>query len=126
MDMAIPHGQWHIDVKGFKGTLNITTNNNFVSGSIDIDVGFTDTLQGTWDEDGQEIVFNRVLTRQGKTFVQTYIGYQFSTKDPIFAGQGVPEPDPNFRLLTGYFLEAEGFGAAPGHPRSGWVARQAI
>jgi hypothetical protein len=39
------------------------------------------------------------------------------------AGQGAPEPNPDFRLLTGSF-EAIGSGASPGRARFGWVARQ--
>lgn len=125
--MADPVGQWHIDANGFKGTLNITSDGaGHLSGTIDIDIGITDTLQGVWSEAAQEIVFDRIR-KQGQSiiWIQTYTGYMFLTKEPIFGSQGPPEPNPSFRLLTGYF-EALGTGAGPGRPRFGWVARQNI
>ena len=125
--MADPVGQWHIDANGFKGTLKINSDGaGNLSGTIDIDIGITDTLQGVWSEAAQEIVFDRIR-KQGQTitWIQTYTGYMFLTKEPIFGGQGPPEPNPSFRLLTGYF-EALGTGASPGRPRFGWVARQNI
>jgi hypothetical protein len=121
--MADPVGLWHINANGFKGTLNITSDGaGNLSGTVDIDLGVTDTLQGVWSEPAQEITFNRILAGGG---IQTYKGYLYLTKESIFAGQGPPEPNPTFRLLTGFF-EAVGAGATPGRPRFGWVARQSI
>jgi hypothetical protein len=40
-------------------------------------------------------------------------------------GQNPPEPNPDFRLLTGYF-DAIGTGAANGRAIFGWAARQAF
>jgi hypothetical protein len=122
--MPIPVGLWHIDANGFKGTLNITSDAaGNLGGTANIDVGVTDTLQGVWSEVAQEITFHRLL--RGGPLVQTYTGYLFLTKEPIFGGQGPPEPNPSFRLLTGYF-DAVGTGATPGRARFGWVARQNI
>jgi hypothetical protein len=125
--MADPVGTWHINANGFKGTLSIASDGSGnLSGTIDIDVGVTDTLQGVWSETAQEIVFDRIRKQHGNVvWIQTYTGYLFLTKEPIFQGQGAPEPNPSFRLLTGYF-EALGTGASPGRPRFGWVARQNI
>jgi hypothetical protein len=125
--MANPVGQWHINANGFKGTLNINSDGaGNLTGTVDIDAGCTDTLQGVWSETAQEIVFDRIRKQgQTTTWIQTYTGYMFLTKEPIFQGQGPPEPNPSFRLLTGYF-EALGTGASPGRPRFGWVARQNI
>jgi hypothetical protein len=118
--MAAPVGQWHIDANGFKGTLNITADPaGHVGGSVNIDIGVTDGLQGTWNEVAQEVTFHRV--RNGN-FFQTYTGCLFTTKEPIFGGQGPPEPHPTFRMLAGSF---ESLGT-PGRPRFGWVARQTI
>jgi hypothetical protein len=123
--MADPVGSWHIDANGFKGTLNIASDGaGCLSGTIDIDVGVTDTLQGVWSETAQEIVFDR-LRKQGGTiaWLQTYTDCLFLTKESIFAGHGAPEPNPDIRLLAGFF-EAIGTGASPGRARFGWVARQ--
>jgi hypothetical protein len=124
-DMAVPEGQWNINVNGFKGTLNITSQSGVLSGSSDIDNGFTDVLQGVWNDPAREIVFNRVMSRNGQKFIQTYTGYLYTTKEQIFQGQGPPEPNPTFRLLTGHF-EAIGTGSSPSGARGGWVARQRI
>jgi hypothetical protein len=35
--MAVPVGQWHINVNGFKGTLNVASQNGNLSGSANID-----------------------------------------------------------------------------------------
>jgi hypothetical protein len=125
--MADPVGQWNINVNGFKGILDITSpsGNGFLGGRADIDIGFTDSLQGVWNDAAREIVFNRIMVRQGNTLIQTYTGYLYLTKEPIFQGQGQPEPDPTFRLLTGYY-EAIGTGSSPAGARGGWVARQRI
>jgi hypothetical protein len=125
--MADPVGTWHINANGFKGTMNITSNGaGQLGGTIDIDTGVTDTLQGVWSEAAHEIVFDRIR-KQGANIVwiQTYTGYLFLTKEPIFGGQGAPEPNPDFRLLTGSF-EAIGTGAGPGRARFGWTARQSF
>lgn len=124
--MADPTGLWHINANGFKGTLNINSDGaGNLTGTVDMDIGFTDTLQGVWSEPAQEIVFNRVLIRGGRTIIQTYTGYLFLSREPLFAGENPPEPNPTFRLLTGYF-EALNSGSTPGRPRFGWVARQTI
>jgi hypothetical protein len=118
--MAAPQGQWHINANGFKGTLNITTDAaGHVTGTANIDVGVTNNLQGVWSETAQEITFNRLLPGGA---VQTYTGYLFTSKDPLFMGQGPPEPNPDFRLLTGFFEAL----SSPGRPRFGWMARQNI
>lgn len=123
---ADPVGLWHINANGYKGTLNINSVNGNLSGAVNIDNGFTDTLEGFWSERAEEIVFDRIRRQRGRIiWIQTYTGYLYSTKEPIFAGQGAPEPNPTFRLLTGYF-EALGTGASPGRTRFGWVARQFI
>ena len=126
--MADPTGIWHINANGFKGTFNINSDGaGNLSGTIDIDQGITDTLQGVWSETAQEIVFDRIRKQQDGTiaWIQTYTGYLYPTKEPIFMGQNPPEPNPDFRLLTGYF-EAIGAGAGPGRARFGWAARQNI
>nr|BBH87418.1 hypothetical protein KTC_21690 [Thermosporothrix sp. COM3] len=121
--MADPVGVWNINVIGYKGTLNITSNGaGSLSGTVDIDIGFTDRLQGTWNEATKEIRFDRIISRGGSIIVQKYTGYLYLTKEPIFAGQGPPEPNPSFRLLTGFF-ESD---PASNPPRGGWVARQRI
>jgi hypothetical protein len=118
--MAAPQGQWHINTNGFKGTLNINTDAaGNVTGTAHIDQGATDQLHGVWSEASQEISFNRIKPDGG---IQTYTGYLFTTKDPIFMGQGPPEPQPNFRLLTGYFETLQ----FPPRPRFGWAACQSI
>jgi len=118
--MAAPVGQWHINANGFKGTLDITADAaGHLGGNVNIDIGITDSIQGTWNETAQEITFHRV---RGGNFFQTYTGYFFTTKEQIFQGQGPPEPNPTFRMLTGEF---ESLGS-PGRPRFGWVARQNI
>lgn len=119
--MADPVGEWHINANGYKGILNINSDGaGNLSGTIDFGTGTTFTLQGVWSEAAQEIVFNLIAKPD-----QTYTGYLFLTKEPIFAGQGRPEPDPDSRLLSGYY-EAIGTGASPGQPRFGWVAKQSI
>jgi hypothetical protein len=124
--MVDPVGQWHINVSGLKGTFNITsTGNGFLGGSVDIDAGFTDNIQGVWNNAAKEIVFNRIMKRAGNTYIQTYTGYLYQTEEPIFQGHGASEEDPTFRLLTGYF-EAIGTGSSPSGARGGWVARQRI
>jgi hypothetical protein len=124
--MAEPVGQWHINANGFKGTMNINGDGHGnLDGTVDIDAGFQDQLQGVWNEAAQEIVFNRILNRNGNILIQTYVGYLFLTREPIFMGQNPPEPNPDFRLLTGYF-DAIGTGAANGRAFFGWAARQAF
>lgn len=124
--MADPVGTWYINANGFKGTLAINSTNGRLSGTIDIDVGVTDTLEGVWSDVAQEIVFNRIRKQNGNiVWIQTYTGQLFLTKESIFHGHGAPEPNPTIRLLTGYF-EAIGIGSSPGRPRFGWVARQDI
>jgi hypothetical protein len=124
--MADPIGLWHINANGFKGTLNIKSDGaGNLSGTVDIDLGFTDALLGVWSDGDQEIMFNRVITRGGNTVIQSYTGYLFLTKEPIFMGQNAPEPNPDFRLLTGYFSGIDA-GSFPGRPRFGWAARQNI
>jgi hypothetical protein len=124
--MADPVGQWNINVNGFKGTLDIASNGlGVLGGTADIDIGFTDGLQGVWNDAAKEIVFNRILERGGSTFIQTYTGYLYLTKEAILQGHGVPEPDPTFRLFAGFF-EAIGTGSSPTGARGGWVARQHI
>src|SRR5918912_2328260 len=104
--MAVPDGQWHINSKGFKGTFNVTSSaGGILSGTVDIDIGFTDTLKGVFNQSSNEIIFDRIQQRQGQAFIQTFIGYLYLTKEAIFSGHGAPEPDPTFRLLTGYFIE---------------------
>ncbi len=129
--MPQPTGTWTIDANGFKGTLNfnppIPTSPGILSGTIDIDIGFTDTLQGVWSDLAQEIVFNRIRI-QGRriVWIQTYTGYLILTNEPIFSGvQGPPPPIPDVRLLTGEFVGI-GAGSSPGRPRFGWAARQPI
>jgi hypothetical protein len=125
--MADPTGLWNINANGFKGTLKINSDGaGNLSGTADIDVGFTDKLVGVWSEPAQEIMFDRVITRGGNTVIQAYTGYLFTTKDPIFMGENPPEPNPNFRMLTGDFSGLNGGGSFPGRPRFGWVARQNI
>src|SRR5262249_3763229 len=120
LTMAAPVGQWHINANGFKGTLDITADPaGHLSGSINLDGRVTAGPQGRWNEIAQEVTFHRV---RGGNFFQTYTGYLFTTKEPIFAGQGPPEPNPTFRMLAGSF---ESLGT-PGRPRFGWVARQNI
>jgi hypothetical protein len=126
--MSIPVGAWRINANGFKGGLTINADSaGHLSGTINIDAGFIDELQGVWSEAAQQIVFNRI--RRGPNgaidWIQTYTGYLYLTKEPIFVegSGGSPEPNPNTRLLTGSF-EALGIGASPGRPRFGWVARQ--
>ena len=124
--MAAPTGQWHLNANGFKGTLTINSDAaGNLSGTVDIDIGFSDELQGLWSESAQEIIFHRALKRGNNTAIQTYTGYLFLTKEPIFGGHGPPEPSPSFRLLTGYF-DAIGAGGQPSRQRFGWVARQNI
>jgi hypothetical protein len=124
--MAAPEGIWNINAKGYQGTLNINAPpKGVLSGTIELEVGFTETLQGVWSEPAQEITFQRVLTHGGTTTLQTSTGYLYLTKEPIFSPQGPPEPDSTFRLLTGFF-EAMGSGTVPGWPRLGGVARQNI
>jgi hypothetical protein len=124
--MAEPVGQWHINANGFKGTMDINGDGQGnLTGTVNIDIGFTDQLQGVWNEAAQEIVFNRIIIRNGNTIIQTYTGSLFATKEPIFQGQGPPEPNPDFLLLTGSF-DGIGSGAVNGRGFFGWAARQHI
>jgi hypothetical protein len=124
--MPAPTGQWHVNANGFKGTLTINADPaGHLTGSVDIDPGFSDQLVGLWSEAAQEIIFQRVLVRGGATHIQTYTGCLFTSKEPLFAGQGPPEPNPSFRLMTGTF-DAVGTGAPPARHRFGWMARQNI
>ena len=123
--MTAPMNTWHINAHGFKGTFDITSvQGAHLSGVINIDPGFTDVLDGTWNETTQEVVFNRLSVRGGNTFVQTYTGYLFLTKEPIFMGENPPEPNPTFRLMTGYFVAVA--SGSNGNAVFGWAARQAI
>lgn len=121
--MADPVGTWHMLANGYKALLNITSNGAGQLGGT-INFGFeTYAIQGVWNEAAQEIVFD--LIDNPGTNAQTYTGYLFSAKDPIFAGEGRPEPNPDIQLFTGSY-EAIGTGAIPGRARFGWVASQNI
>jgi hypothetical protein len=126
--MATPTNEWHINAVGFKGTFNITSSTPSGSGAhlrgvVNIDTGFTDVLDGHWDENTQEIVFNRIMTRGGVPSIQTYTGYLFLTKEPIFMGEEPPPQHPTFRMMTGSFAAVD---SGSGNAVFGWAARQAI
>jgi hypothetical protein len=121
--MSEPVGTWHINANGFRGTLAIHGDGHGnLTGTVDIDVGHTDKLEGVWNEAAQEVTFNRTLVRNGNTAIQTYTGYLYLTQDDIFQGQG-PSPNPSERLMTGCF-DGIGTGAANGRAHFGWVAKQ--
>lgn len=123
--MTAPINIWHINAGGYKGTFDITSIEGArLTGVINIDPGFTDKLDGIWNEATQEIIFNRLAIRGGDTYIQTYTGYLFLTKDPIFMGETPPEPDPTWRVITGYFVGVA--SASDGNAVFGWAARQAI
>ena len=91
--MPAPTGQWHVNANGFKGTFTINADPaGNLTGSADIDPGFSDQLVGLWSEAAQEIIFQRVLARGGATDIQTYTGCLFTSKEPLFAIPGQP-PD---------------------------------
>jgi hypothetical protein len=116
-----PLGTWHIDANGFKGNFTIQSadSKGNLAGIINIDNGFTDTLQGIWNEAAQEIKFDRIRqSSTGQGWTQTYTGYKFSTKEPIFEGHGAPEASLNAQLLTGYFEDLSS--------RCGWVAEKRV
>jgi hypothetical protein len=122
--MTAPTGTWNINAVGFKGTFQLNPAVGArLSGVVNIDPGFTDVLDGLWNEATQEIVFNRLINRGGSTVIQTYTGYLFLTKDPIFQGENPPEPNPDFRLMTGSFVEV---ASGSGNATFGWAARQHI
>ncbi len=127
--MPTPVGAWRINGNGFKGRLNIRADGaGNLTGTISIDPGFTDELKGVWSETAQQIVFQRIRRENGAIiWTQTYTGYLYLTKEPLFeeGTVGSPEPDPNTRLLAGSF-EAIGAGASPGRPSFGWVAKQNV
>ena len=119
--MTDPVGTWHMVANGYKALLNITSNGVGQLGGT-IDFGFEKyALQGVWNEAAQEIVFD--LIDNPGTPAQNYTGYLCSAKQPIFAGQGRPEPNPDIQLLTGSYV-AIGSGAIPGRARFAWVASQ--
>jgi hypothetical protein len=123
--MSAPVGIWRINANGFRGSVSINADaNGNLSGTCDIDAGFTDQLSGVWNEAAQEVTFNRTLVRNGNTAIQTYTGYLYLTQDDIFQGQG-PSPQPSERLMTGSF-DGVGTGAANGRAYFGWVARQPL
>jgi len=117
-----PLGTWHVNANGWKGTFNIQSSDSRgnLAGTINIDDGFTDTLQGVWNEATQEIKFNRIRQASSGGWVQTYTGYKFSTREPFFQGQGAPQGSLNDQLLTGYF-EGEGVSY-----RAGWAAEKGL
>jgi hypothetical protein len=122
--MTAPTGTWNINATGYKGTFNITSvTGTHLSGVIDIDPGFTDQLEGHWNEANQEIVFNRFIERQGATVIQTYTGCLFSSHEPLFMGENPPENPPTLRLMTGSFVEV---ASNSDNAVFGWAARQPI
>jgi hypothetical protein len=48
-----------------------------LNGTVDIDAGFQDQLQGVWSEAAQEIAFNPIINRNGNILIQTYFDYLF-------------------------------------------------
>src|SRR5262245_22426302 len=100
-----PLGTWRINANGWKGNFTIQSSDSRgnLAGIINIDTGYTDSLRGTWNEAAQEIKFDRIRqTSSGQGWTQTYTGYKFSTREPIFEGRGAPEANLNAQLLTGY------------------------
>lgn len=124
--VAEPVGEWHLNANGYKGLMEIKGDGQGnLTGTVDFGLGSQDQLLGVWNEAAQEIVFHRSGVSNGNNFSQTYTGYLYATEEPIFAGQGRPGPNPDFRLLTGFF-DAIGTGATNGRAYFGWAARQRI
>lgn len=98
--ISLPSGTWQFDGNGFHGQLSLSLSGTFVlsvglvvvvSETANIDAGFSDLItNGTWNEDLQQLSFERQLIRPTQTFTQQYLGYLFAnpfgTEPPTVAG----------------------------------------
>lgn len=66
-----PAGRWTVTANQYEGELNIITiNNGYVSGTV-----FDNSIEGSWNEDTQEITFTRVNSSDPNIY-QVYYGEQ--------------------------------------------------
>ena len=96
-----------------------------LSGSIDIDVGFNDGLQGVWNDPAREIVFNRVMTRNDQAFIQNLYRLSAYDQGPHLPGSWCTRAGSDFPLAD-RLLRGDRHWFISDRARGGWVARQHI
>lgn len=89
-----PVGFWRITANGYPGTLNIIISNGVISGTI-----YSNSIEGAWDENTQEVTFKRTNSPD-PTIFQIYTGIQIKQGDQYILKGTFEDRDANGNIGT--------------------------